>query len=174
MRIGAAVVGCHRRGGIERVALETVNALAARGHDVELVSYKIDQQAVNQRVRTHELTEPWGPRLRAAVAFPGKAERAFHDLGPLDVRCGFGSLSVPGSVVWVTSVHARWLEVVDQGEVAPSLKRKLNPFHPLMLRQERQQYAPGYHRRLLAMSPSIIDDLQRFCQSRPDDIQQLP
>lgn len=172
MKIGVASVGCHRRGGIERVALETVNALANRGHEVRLVAYDADRSALDDRVALQTPRRPRGPELRSALKFPAVADAALGDGD--DVRCGFGVLSAPGSVVWVTSVHARWLEVVRQGEAAASWKRRVNPFHPLMVRQSNRQFAPGFHRRLLAMGPAVAEDLQRFCGSDPRAIEVLP
>jgi len=170
LRIGVAVIGCHRRGGIERVALETVNLLASRGHQVELFTYDADQSVLDDRVVVKIIRKPIGPALWATVRFSVFAQRAMNKHEPYDVCCGFGSLSVPGSVVWVTSVHTRWMEVVRQGEVPMSWKRRLNPFHVLMMRQERRQYRPGFHRRLLAMGPAIVEDLERFCESDRDEV----
>lgn len=172
MKIGIASLGCHRRGGIERVALETVNMLAAQGHQVRLVTYEADQDALDSRVSLFLPRPPAGPTLRAAMAFPAVSDRLLGDFD--DVRCGFGVFSPPGAVVWVTSVHARWLEIVRSREVAVSWKRRLNPFHPVIVRQSKRQFAPGFHRKLLAMGPAVAEDLVRFCAADRSAIELLP
>lgn len=175
LRIDVASKAVHPRGGIERVALETIAALAARGHSVRLFAYDADQGRLPAGVRMHPVDRPRGGRLRASLAFPRLAEAAMAtEGGRREVTLGFGSLSVPGSVVWVTSVHQRWMEVAASGEVAASWRRRINPFHPLIARQERRQYAPHYHARLLAMGPAITSDLVRFCGTRVADVMQLP
>lgn len=172
MKIGIASLGCHRRGGIERVALETANMLADRGHQIRLVAYDAEQDVLHPRVSLLRVRRPAGPRLRAAMAFPTLADELLGD--DHDVRCGFGVFSPPGAVVWVTSVHARWLEIVRSREVAVSWKRRLNPFHPVIVRQSKRQFAPGFHRRLLAMGPAVAEDLVRFCGADPSAIDLLP
>ncbi|NBC10724.1 MAG: glycosyltransferase, partial [Planctomycetes bacterium] len=60
MRLAVSFPGCYRRGGVERVVLETANHFAGRDHDVHLFASEVDDRAIDPRVTVHAVD--YGPR----------------------------------------------------------------------------------------------------------------
>ena len=176
MRCTVSFPSIHRMGGIERVGLELANQIAKAGHDSAVVAYDVDESSLHQGVEVRKITRPKGPGLLQSIRFPKLAEQAvYHQCdGPPDISFGLGALAPRNSVVWVTSVHARWLDVASRPPFSGSLKRKLNPFHPVMLRQERRAFGTPYHAHLMAMAQNVVDDLQRFYQVPEERISVVP
>src|SRR5690606_18778308 len=112
MQVAVTFSGCHRRGGVERVALECVNFLATRGHDVHAIARDWDADALTADVQRHPLQYSAHPRALALPRYRRAVTRQLERLAQsLDVVGGFGAGAPPGAVVWMQSVHASWIEL---------------------------------------------------------------
>lgn len=176
MRCSVSFPSIHRVGGIERVGLELANQIAAAGHESIVTAYDVDRQWLDPRVQIRQVPRPRGPALWQSLRFSRLAEQALtlKNQPQPDISFGLGALAPRGSVVWVTSVHARWLDVASRPPFKGSIKRRLNPFHPVMLRQERLQFSNTYHAHLMGMAQNVVQDLQTFYKVDSTHISEIP
>jgi len=176
MRIALSYPGCHRRGGIERVVLESTNFLAGRGHEVHLYAADWDRDALDARVTVHAVPLPARGALPRLFSYARRSARLLAATRPpADVHGSFGVESPPGGVMWVPSVHKAWLEASrTQRDWKGRLRQKANLNHPLLLSLERAQFTDRRYGRLLALTPQVKADLMRFYAVPAGDIAVLP
>lgn len=174
MKVALSFPACHRRGGVERVMVECLRFLASRGHETHAFASEWDLSAVPSKVIRHDVP---ARRLLAAgkvAAFRHDSARAIATLGP-DAVGGFGVAAAPGSVVWMQSVHAAWIDISRRTRTPRErFKQRLNPFHPMILRAERQMLINREYRRLIALTPQVAADLMRHYGVSSTDIDLLP
>ncbi|HTW94057.1 MAG TPA: glycosyltransferase family 4 protein [Tepidisphaeraceae bacterium] len=175
MNVGLAFPGCHRRGGVERVVLESANFLAARGHQVNLISCQRDTDALHPDIRHHAVTAGRSTRSRL-YRFRDEASRIIASLSPAaDVVAGFGVQSPRGSVTWVQSVHRAWIEIArDHRSLPGRLKQLANPFHRAVLGMEQRYYGDRQYGRLIALTEGVKSDLMRCYGVPGGDIEIIP
>ena len=174
MKIALSFPGCHRRGGVERVMVECLNFLANRQHQTHAFASEWDRSALHPEVVCHDI--PTRGRLAAGQVnrFRQDSARAIAALGP-DVTGSFGVAAAPGSVVWMQSVHAAWMDVSRRTRtIRERFKQRLNPFHPMILRAEKRLLAGREYRRLVALTPQVRDDLMTFYGVPAADVDILP
>ena len=176
MRIALSYPGCHRRGGIERVVLESTNYLAGCGHEVHLYAADWDRDALDARVTVHAVPLPLRGGLPRLISYARRSGRLLAAARPpADVHGSFGVESPLGGVMWVPSVHKAWLEASrTQRDWRGRLRQKANLNHPLLLSLERAQFTDHRYRRLLALTPQVKADLIRFYDVPDGDIAVLP
>ena len=166
--------GCHRGGGVERVMVECLNALAGRGHEAHAFASAWDRAALDPRVVCHHVPARGLLAAGRVAGFRRASTRAIAAAG-VEVTGSFGVAAAPGSVVWMQSVHAAWLDVCARTRTARErIKQRLNPFHPMILRAEKRMLARREYRRLIALTPAVRDDLARFYAVPPGDVDVLP
>ena len=174
MKIALSFPGCHRRGGVERVMVECLNFLAGRPHEVHAFASEWDRGVLRPEVICHDV--PARALLAAGQVnrFRHASARAIAALGP-EVTGSFGVAAAPGSVVWMQSVHAAWIDVSRRTRtVREQIKQRLNPFHPMILRAEKQMLAGRQYRRLIALTSQVRDDLATFYDVPAADVDILP
>ncbi len=161
MKIAVSFPGCHRRGGVERVVLETVNYLATRDHEVHLFASEWDGHLLDDRVRVHGVRYADRLPLARIRRFPTACQHAMDRSGvDFDAHGAFGVMSPPGGVVWVGSVHAAWLQISrGQRDWTGRLRQLANPYHPRILALERRIFGGGRYRRLIALTDRVKQDL---------------
>lgn len=176
MRAAISFPGCHRRGGVERVMLECVNFMAARGHDTHAFASVWDVESIAAEVVRHQVdfSAPIG-----ALEPPAYLRASSRELGalnpPADVVASFGIAAPPGSVVWMQSVHAAWVEISRNTRgPAGRIKQRMNPFHPVVLKMERDQLQGRQYRKLIALTDQVSSDIQRHYGVPAHDIEVLP
>lgn len=156
--------------------LECVNFMVARGHETHAFAQDWDVASLSPDVVRHTL------RYRAripALALPAYRRAARRAIGaldpPADVVAGFGAGAPDGSVVWMQSVHAAWIEIA-RGTRGPMgrLRQRINPFHPVALRMERRQLTGRHYSKLIALTPDVKADIMRIYGVPSDDIAVLP
>lgn len=176
LRIALSFPGCHRRGGIERVVLESANFLQGQGHDVHLYTADWDRDALDSRVHVHPILLPAYGSLPRLLSYARQSPRALAEQQPpADVHAAFGVQSPPGGVMWVPSVHQAWLEVSRrQRDWRGRLKQKANLNHPVLLAMERQYFAERRYRKLIALTDQVKSDLMRLYGVPSEDIAVLP
>lgn len=176
MRIALSFPGCHRRGGIERVMLESVNYLAARGYETHAFASDWEENAVHCSAHRHPVVSR---SLLNAFAVPKFVRMCQKHLAMLpekpDVIVGFGAAAAPGSVIWMTSVHAAWMEISRQWRRPLSrLKQLLNPFHSVILARERALLRGRQYRKVIALTAQESAHVQRFYGVPERDIEIIP
>jgi UDP-glucose:(heptosyl)LPS alpha-1,3-glucosyltransferase len=176
MKIALSFPGCHRRGGVERVMLECANYLVGRDHEVHALACDWDAASLAQSVIKHPVEARRWPAVLALSAYLNASRGILNALRPApDVVASFGVAAPPGSVVWMQSVHAAWIEISQQTRgFSGRLKQCLNPFHGVVLRMEREFLRGRQYRKVIALTPQVKADVERHYSVPPEDIVVLP
>lgn len=180
MQIPLTFPSCNRRGGVERILVEAANFLAARNHDVSVLSADFDADVLDpgihqQRVPVHfRRTIPRLESYRRHAA--AMLARLFGNPAAREpAHAAFGVTCPPGGILWVQSVHAEWLKIARSARnFAGRLAQRLNPFHPYILHRERQYYSHRQYRHLIALTPRIQQELIEHYAVPESDITILP
>jgi UDP-glucose:(heptosyl)LPS alpha-1,3-glucosyltransferase len=169
MKVAISFPACHRRGGIERIVLETANFLAGRGHDVHLCACRWDGQLLDPKVKVHAVAPGHGPAPLPAIAFARRSRKCVAQIGA-DVTAAFGVYCPTGGVFWAGSVHRAWMEASrGHRDLWGRLRQRLNPFHPVMLAFERHMVGGRRFKTLIAYTPRVKADFMRW-YGVPDDL----
>ncbi len=154
--------------------VECLNYLAAKGHETHAFASEWDRTALRPDVACHDVPARAMLAAGRVAKFRHESARAVSALGP-DVTGSFGVAAPPGSVVWMQSVHAAWLDVSRRTRtIRERFRQRLNPFHPMILRAEKRMLAARDYRRLIALTPEVRDDLVKFYGVPAADVDVLP
>lgn len=156
-----------RVGGTERDLHELTTRLAARGHEIHVYACEFRMEAASG-IHLHKIPQIGPGRLArlysVGVLGPRRAARGNHDLVisyeravRQDIaRCGGGT-------------HKLFLQrMAEKASGWKKLSRALDPYHQMLLRIERQQFAAQNYRRVHAVSESVRAEL-RSTYGVPDD-----
>lgn len=174
LRVALCYSDCHNAGGVERVLREAAAHLSA-SCDVSVLarsfSSSLELPGGVLRQRLGGVGLPLGfslPQVRR------RTDRLVRS-GRWDVWAGFGVQAAEGSVVWVQSVHAAWWE---EARVRRRGWRRcaqgVNPFHRIVLKMEEDLFRHRRYRRLIALTPTVRRDLERFYGVDAGDVEVLP
>ncbi|MGD8200622.1 glycosyltransferase family 4 protein [Ornithinimicrobium sp. W1679] len=168
--------GCHRRGGVERVMYECVNHLARQGHAVDALAGEWDDSAFEGGVHRRTLEFLDQPPALKLYSYARAARRAVGELSPAPtVVAGFGGAAPPGSVTWMQSVHAAWMDISRQTrDLQGRMRQRVNPFHPVALGLERSLLGGRRYARVVALTPAVKADIMRYYDVPPSDIDVIP
>jgi UDP-glucose:(heptosyl)LPS alpha-1,3-glucosyltransferase len=175
MKIAISFPGCHRRGGVERVVYEAARHLATRGHRVHILagSWQEDVESFAQCQRIEHRQQP--AFLRGPSYFNAATE--FLKDFECDILNTHGVVCPTGGVMWVQSLHAAWLErgtsMLSKMSIR-GIQRRLNPLHPMILRLEEKHFRHRAYKKLIATTPAVRDDLNRFYGVPADDVVIIP
>jgi UDP-glucose:(heptosyl)LPS alpha-1,3-glucosyltransferase len=173
MKIALSFPGCHRRGGVERVMYECANYLVARGHEVHVFACEWEPAP---GITYHEVVVPRGVRFTFGKRYKD-ACTAMVKREHFDVVNTHGAVCPIGGVEWVQSVHHAWLDAAKQFRSPMSLarwKQRLNPVHPVLLRLEKEHFLPGNYKHLIATTPRVRLDLQKYFGVPEQDVEIIP
>ena len=174
MKVAISFPGCHRRGGVERVMVECLNFLAQRDHETHAFASQWDPSVLRPEVIRHDVPSRAFLPAMQVNRFRRASAEAIMKLRP-SVVGSFGVAAVPGSVVWMQSVHAAWMEISRRTRTPRErFKQRLNPFHPMILHAERQMLDRRNYRRLIALTPQVREDLHRYYGVPAADVDLLP
>ncbi len=167
--------GCHPRGGVERVVLESANYLQRQGYQSTVLAGEFPTMAeVETGVRFQRIGDRGMPFGLGLPIFQRGAKRAVED-GHFDIVAGFGVQAPPESVLWVQSVHAAWWEQSQRRRRGfPRLRQQCNPFHRVVLEMERAMFAKRRYRRVIALTEDVKLDLERFYGVPEEHVTILP
>ena len=176
MKIALSFPGCHRRGGVERVMLESANFLAARGHETHAFANEWDEAALRSDVVRHTIPRRRLPNAMRLPLFVRDCRAGMRALpSPPDVVASFGIASPPDSVVWMTSVHAAWIEISQRSRPFwGRCKQRLNPFHPVVLAMERRLLKERRYRKVIALTEQVRSDVLRIYGVPENDVLVVP
>jgi UDP-glucose:(heptosyl)LPS alpha-1,3-glucosyltransferase len=173
VRVAVVFPQANRRAGVERVAWDVADYLAAR-HDTTFVGLAMEDAAANaakfQAVRLVRV-------LPGPLAFRRAAARALEEIQP-DVALTLGAECPPGDVYWVQSVHRAFLGrgqgPTVSGHQAPSWTRRLLPRHRLILAMERRYFRSPRPNTILCTSPQELADVHTYYGVPPSSGRVIP
>ena len=176
MRIAMCFQSCHRRGGIERVVLETANFLAGRGHDVHLFAHDWDASLLHPAVQCHPVRVlEHAPGLIQMLAYALFSRRTLAAMDPAPDVVGVFGIQCPSGVLWVPSVHGAWLRICRENRsFLGRLKQRCNPFHAVTLALDRFYFQQRRYTKLLALTEDVRADLMSLYKVPKEDIKILP
>ena len=167
--------GCHRRGGVERIVFECARYLAGSRHQVDVFASEWEADPT-QSIRYHSVPVPRQPFfLRPRFYFNACTERLKGE--QYDVLNTHGCVCPVGGVHWVQSLHRAWLEQSRHSRKAFSsiqIKQRLNPLHPVLLQLEARHFREHRYRKVIATTPQVRSDLQRFYNVPASDVVIIP
>jgi UDP-glucose:(heptosyl)LPS alpha-1,3-glucosyltransferase len=173
-RLALCYSGCHRRGGVERVVFEAARHLH-KNWRTSVVAHEMP--ALGELPSDVQMLQLPGRVLPLGLGM-ARTRAETQDVIEncrFDVVAGFGVQSPRDSVVWIQSVHAAWWELSRQRRKGwMRWQQRLNPFHRIVLKMEEQLLRHRRYRRLIALSPAVRDDLQRFYDVPASDVDILP
>src|SRR4051812_35925644 len=112
MNIALSFPGCHRRGGVERIILESANFLQNRGHELHLYATECDESALHPAVIRHPVPLKSPFVVQRLSSFQRSATGMLNGFAKRGIVHGaFGVVSPPGGVMWVQSVHKTWIQI---------------------------------------------------------------
>src|SRR5262245_41373809 len=146
----------HRRlagGGTEADLRRMATGLAHRGQELHVFCARADAELPGVRVRRVPVVR--AGRLARLVSFALAAPRAVAR-EPFDVIVGFGRTPRQDVVRVGGGTHRTYL---TRMEAAGLRARRRGPYHSAILRLEASAFAPGGHRRVLAVSGRVRDEI---------------
>ena len=173
-RVALCHSGCHQRGGVERVILQGATYL--KGYcDLSVIARDVPaRKDIPEGVKMFRLPYPelpFGLGLRGTRRQCARMVRQKR----FDVVGGFGVQAPENSVVWIQSVHAAWWEQCRQNRTGFSRARQLaNPLHHIVLSMEGELLRERTYKRLIALTPGVLEDLKQFYGVPNEDVDILP
>jgi UDP-glucose:(heptosyl)LPS alpha-1,3-glucosyltransferase len=148
----------HRRlagGGTEADLCRLARGLAARGHEVHVFVARADAELPGVRVRRVPILR--AGRLARLLSFAAAAPRAVGR-ERWDVVVGFGRTARQDVVRVGGGTHRSYLARMERAGLRSRVR---GPYHRTILWLERRQYGAGGHRRVLAVSTRVRDEIAR-------------
>ncbi len=146
----------HRRlagGGTEADLARMAAGLAARGHEVHVFCARED--AAIPGVVTHKVPIVRAGRVARLLSFALAAPRAVAR-ERWDVVMGFGRTATQDVVRSGGGTHRSYLAAMERAGLRG---RRRGPYHTAILWLERRAFAPAGHRRVLAVSARVRDEI---------------
>jgi UDP-glucose:(heptosyl)LPS alpha-1,3-glucosyltransferase len=172
VRVVVVFPHANRRAGVERVAWELSDYLAAR-HPTTFVGLAMEDAAANAaQLRAVRASKAWPD----VWAFHRAAAHVIRAVQP-DVVLSLGAECPPGDVYWVQSVHRAFLGRGQGptvfGWVTPAWSRRVLPRHRLILALEKRYFADRPHA-ILCTSPQEQVDLGTYYGIATDRTRVMP
>jgi UDP-glucose:(heptosyl)LPS alpha-1,3-glucosyltransferase len=174
MKTAVVCPNLYRRGGIERVAIEAIRGLEKCGHQLTVAASYVEEGVVSDHVTVVDVPRPRFGSSGNVALFGRACKQKLQASGTPQAVLGFGATSPDDAVVWVGSVHARWLATAKHAKFRGQFKRLLNPFHRVAIYREKQLFGSRRYRRLLALTTDLADDLIHFYKVPASDIDIVP
>jgi glycosyltransferase involved in cell wall biosynthesis len=169
--------GAHKRGGVERIALENLLYLAPR-YPTAFVGYELDYPPTAVPVE-HRIPRraPWARGALRPVGFRTGAAEVLPSR-PGTVTVSYGVNAPPGTVFHVDSVHRAWLnagrDIRVGGVKVPNAARYLLGRHEVLLALEWDYFRRHHPARIITVSSAVADDLARFYGVPADIVEVVP
>jgi UDP-glucose:(heptosyl)LPS alpha-1,3-glucosyltransferase len=157
----------HRRlagGGTEADLRRMASGLATRGHELHVFAAALD--ATVEGATLHRVPVARGNRLVRLVSFALMAPRLVAR-ERWDVVVGFGRTTRQDVVRVGGGTHRSYLATMEAGG---SRGRLRGPYHHALLWLERRMFSPTGHRRVLAVSRRVADEVSRDYGVPPDRV----
>lgn len=175
MKIAFSYLGCHRRGGVERIVLECARWMSGRGHDVHVWTREWDESP-EYSIQFHRVPAATGPSFRSGLQFKIESEKMLRDQD-FDVLSTHGVICPTNGVLWTQSVHRSWLDKSREHRGAWSssgLKQRINPVHRVILALEEEHYRQRKYGRIVATTEYLRDDLKKYYDVPSEDVDVIP
>ena len=165
------------RGGVERVALETLLFLAPR-YATTFVGHTLGTNGAETPIR-HLIPRPpaWAVGSLRPAGFRVSAARFIpSERGHLTISHGVNA--PPGDVYHVHSLHRAWLNASRSVKVrnisVPGAVRYLLPRHQVLLALEWDYFCRHRPRRVVAVSQALAEDIHHYYRVPEDVITIIP
>ncbi len=170
MRLALVHKRYDRIGGAEWDCYELSSRLAARGHEVHLVTGEC-RVPVPEGIVLHRVPVVRTGQLAKLLSFSLRAPRVWRRIGA-DVVIGFGRTIGQDLFRASGGCHRQYLaRVAAERGSWETLRQRLSPYERAILAIERRQYAPGGYRKILAVSElSRCEILATYPAVRPEDV----
>jgi UDP-glucose:(heptosyl)LPS alpha-1,3-glucosyltransferase len=175
MKVALSFPGCHRRGGVERVVYECAGFLAARQHEVTVFADEWEEDS-RPGIKYHRVPVRRQPGFLRGASYYHQCSEALAG-ERFDVLNTHGAVCPHGGVHWVQSVHRAWLERCREFRppFSPArIRQRLNPLHPVILKLEESHFRERHYRKLIATTEQVREDLHRFYEVPPGDVEVIP
>lgn len=170
-RIAVSYPDVNLTGGVERVVVETVNHLVARGHDVHVLAASVAGGVLAPGATVHRVKAPRFADPAFVLGYRERATTALKRTGPYDAHAAFSALSPLGGTFWVPSVHAASYEAILAWRTGRDrVVQQVNPYHRVRLALEKQYFSPGGYRRVVAQTEAVKADAVRLYGTPADDV----
>lgn len=180
MKVALVYQGCHRRGGVERLVWEAARYLAAHEHEVHIFAGEWDEvtppTSGRGSLNYHRVGDGGiGPNAVRWLRFFRNSTSLVQREG-FDVLNSHGVFCPLGGVHWANSVHKAWIDrsdTIHRNPLSiPSLRRRLNPLHKVIIAQERRHFLGGRggYQKMIAASDQVKTDLHTLYQTPTNDI----
>ncbi len=179
--ITLAFPGCHRRGGVERIVFECARYLASQGHSINVFAneWEVDETQPSIRYEYVPMRRKPGFLHRASFQKSCTQRLAGFNAGVLNTH---GCICPFGGVLRVHSIHRDWLnksrlERSKQSgteSLVASVKQRLNPMHPVLLRLESQHLRERRYRKVIALSQQVKESINKLYDVPAEDVEIIP
>lgn len=176
MRVALTFPGCHRRGGVERILFECAKFLVGAGHDVHVFASDFESSEQSNGFQRHLVPQHPRPWFLRGADFYSSATASLREFD-YDILSTHGCVCPTGGVHWVQSLHAAWLHRSRQFRKTLSLatiKRRLNPLHPILLRLEAAHFRKRAYTKVIATTEQVRQDLHSYYDVPLGDIAIVP
>jgi UDP-glucose:(heptosyl)LPS alpha-1,3-glucosyltransferase len=154
---------------------ECARYLAQRGHSVDVFANRWEEDG-SDRINYHYVPMPKQPPFLRVAWYYRAASRLLrgHEYDVLNVH---GCICPTGGVHWVQSLHCSWLERCRgfrKPLSAAALRQRMNPLHPILLRLEAAHFRERRYQKLIATTPQVREDLNRWYGVPSEDVVIIP
>lgn len=158
MKIALIVRNYTRIGGVSRTVADLAAGLLAGGHRITVYCANRPQPAP-PAIEFVQIPLPRGPYALRAVLFPRRASRVARR-GDHDIIHGQGNDCFGADVITAHSCHRYAIDYMRRtGDLHDRIKKTVNPVHPLIFLNERCNYSPRGHRRIIAVSARVKQEV---------------
>ncbi len=178
MHIAMLSRGYGKTAGIWRVATDLCEAYLQRGHEVTFFCADPPGEATAPGVRFVRVPVPARPYALRVPLFAVRASRAAQRQrrrDRFDLVHGQATDSRGADVITAHSCHRYGMELMRRiGGPWEWTKKTLNPVHPAIYALERHNFSPHGHRRIIAVSSRIKDEIVASYGTDPGRIHVVP
>jgi len=170
MRIALVHKRYDRLGGAEWDCYDLSQQLAARGHEVHVVTGEC-RVSVPEGIVVHRVPVVRAGQIAKLLSFAALAPRVWREVDA-DVVIGFGRTVGQDLMRASGGCHRQYLaRVAAERGGWTALRQQLSPYQRAVLAIERRQYAPGGARKILAVSVlSRKEILETYPAMRAEDV----
>lgn len=172
MRIAYPIFDYTKSGGIERY----VRILAKRlygDNEVHVFTTSSGPAGQDEKIIFHHIPVTKGPFFWRLYNF-SQIVTAEIRKNNFDIVHNQGADALVQDVITAHSCHRAWVEKAKKFSAFEMIKKKLNPLHRVVLRNESKNYMPGNYQKIIAVSEKVREELLEYYHIPADVISVIP